>query len=52
MRIYPSRSFEKKIKKISKSEKEVLDREIKKIAEDPNIGEEKEGDLRGVFVHN
>ena len=51
MRIYQSRSFEKKIKKMSKSEKNSLDREIKKIAEDPGIGEEKKGDLRGVFVH-
>jgi hypothetical protein len=28
-----------------------LDREIKRIAHDPTIGEEKKGDLRGVFVH-
>jgi len=32
-------------------EKESLDREIRRIAEDPNIGEEKKGDLREVFVH-
>jgi mRNA-degrading endonuclease RelE of RelBE toxin-antitoxin system len=51
MRIFQSRSFEKKVKKMSKSEKNSLDREIKKIAEDPSIGEEKKGDLRGVFVH-
>jgi mRNA-degrading endonuclease RelE of RelBE toxin-antitoxin system len=51
MRIYQSRSFEKKVKKMSKSEKYSLDREIKKIAEDPRVGEEKKGDLRGVFVH-
>jgi len=36
---------------MSKSEKDSLDREIKKIAGDPSIGEEKKGDLRGVFVH-
>jgi mRNA-degrading endonuclease RelE of RelBE toxin-antitoxin system len=51
MRIYQSRSFEKKVKKMSKPEKYSLDREIKKIAEDPTIGEEKKGDLRDVFVH-
>jgi len=51
MRVYQSRSFEKKVKKLSKSEKNTLDREIKKIAEDPGVGEEKKGDLRGVFVH-
>ncbi|MEI8174179.1 MAG: type II toxin-antitoxin system RelE/ParE family toxin [Deltaproteobacteria bacterium] len=51
MKIYQSRSFEKKIKKMSKQEKNELDREIRRIAEDPNIGEEKKGDLRGVSVH-
>ena len=51
MRIYQSRSFEKKAKKMSGPEKDSLDREIRKIVEDPNIGEEKKGDLRGVFVH-
>ena len=34
-----------------KQEKEVLDREIRNISEDPSIGEEKRGDLRGIFVH-
>ena len=51
MRIYQSRSFEKKVKRTSKTEKDSLDREIKRIAEDPSIGEEKKGDLRGIFVH-
>lgn len=51
MKIYQSRSFEKKVKKMSNPEKDSLDREIKKIVEDLNIGEEKKGDLRGVFVH-
>jgi len=51
MNIYQSRSFEKKVKKMSKSEKDALDREIRRIAENPGIGEEKKGDLRGVFVH-
>ncbi len=51
MRIYQSRSFEKKVKKMSRSEKEALDREIKRIAEDPSIGEEKKGDLKDVFAH-
>lgn len=36
---------------MSKSEKDALDREIRRIAENPSIGEEKKGDLRGVFVH-
>ena len=51
MKIYQSRSFEKKVKKMSMSEKDSLDQEIKLIAEDPAIGEEKKGDLRDVFIH-
>ena len=51
MKIYQSRLFEKKVKKMSKGEKDALDREVRNIAEKPNIGEEKKGDLRGVFVH-
>ena len=45
MKIYQSRLFEKKVKKMTKAEKEVLDREVR------NIGEEKKGALKGVFVH-
>jgi mRNA-degrading endonuclease RelE of RelBE toxin-antitoxin system len=51
MKIYQSRIFEKKVKKMSKAEKDALDREVKNIAENPNVGEEKKGDLKGVFVH-
>ena len=51
MKIYQSRSFEKKVKKMSKTEKDSLDQEIRKIAENPAIGEEKKGDLREIFVH-
>ena len=36
---------------MTKAEKEALDREVRNIAENPNIGEEKKGDLKGVFVH-
>ena len=28
-----------------------MDREIRRIVDDPSVGEEKKGDLRGVFVH-
>jgi len=51
MKIYQSRLFEKKVKKISKTEKGALDREVRNIAENPNIGEEKKGDLKDIFVH-
>ena len=51
MRIIQSRSFERKAKKFTKGEKRKLDEEIRKILDDPSIGSEKKGDLRGVFVH-
>jgi len=49
--IYQSRSFEQKVKKMPKQEKEILDRAIRRIAENPSIGEEKKGNLTGVFVY-
>ncbi len=51
MKIYQSRSFEQRVKKMPKPEKEILDREIRTILENPSLGVEKRGDLRGVFVH-
>ncbi len=51
MRIFQSRSFERKIKKLSKSEKKILDEQVKKIAENPSMGVEKKGDLQGVFIY-
>jgi mRNA interferase RelE/StbE len=51
MAIYQSNSFAQKVKKMRKQEKEILDQEVQRIAQDPSIGEEKKGDLTGVFVH-
>ncbi len=51
MKIYQSRSFEKKVRKFNEKEKYELDNEIKQIIQNPLIGTEKKGDLRGVFVH-
>jgi mRNA-degrading endonuclease RelE of RelBE toxin-antitoxin system len=51
MKILQSRSFQKKVKKLNQKEKKILDGEVKKIANDPAIGVEKKGDLRGVFLH-
>ena len=51
MKIIQSRSFKQKVKKIGKQNKKALDEQVLKIAETPNIGTEKRGDLRGVFVH-
>jgi len=49
--IYQSRSFEQKVKTLLKQEKEILDQEVRRIAQNPSIGEEKKGDLTRVFVH-
>jgi mRNA interferase RelE/StbE len=51
MQIIQSRSFERKVKKFTKPEKKKLDEEIQKILDNPPIGSEKKGALRGVFVH-
>ncbi|MEA3547784.1 MAG: type II toxin-antitoxin system RelE/ParE family toxin [Thermodesulfobacteriota bacterium] len=51
MKIYQSSSFAQKVKKLNKAEKTTLDKEIKTILSNPEIGIEKKGDLRGVFVY-
>jgi len=51
MKILQSRSFERKVKKFTKRQKKKLDEEVHKIINNPSIGSEKEGDLRGVYVH-
>ncbi|GBD95929.1 hypothetical protein BMS3Abin06_00809 [bacterium BMS3Abin06] len=51
MKIFQSRTFENKVKKFLKQEKRILDKEIKRIIENPSAGEEKKGDLRGVYIH-
>ena len=51
MKIYQSRSFEKKVKKFRKPEKKALDAAIGQILKTPDIGQEKKGDLRGVYVY-
>ena len=43
-------TFAKAIKKLHAKEKVVVDKAVKAIASDPSIGEEKKGDLAGVFV--
>lgn len=51
MMIFQSRIFERKVKKLNKNEKEDLDNEIRNIINNPSIGTEKKGDLRGIFVY-
>lgn len=51
MKIIQSRSFERKVKQFRKQEKKILDAQIKRILNNPTIGLEKKGDLRGVYIH-
>ena len=51
MQLLQSVSFKKKIRKFHKQEKRTLDNQIRKILKDPAIGQEKKGNLKGVFVH-
>lgn len=44
-------SFDRHVKKLHSRDKKVLDEAVMKVAKDPFIGEEKRGDLAGVFVH-
>ncbi|MBI5559302.1 MAG: type II toxin-antitoxin system RelE/ParE family toxin [Deltaproteobacteria bacterium] len=51
MKVYQSRSFERKVKKFNKQEKNELDNEIKQIIQNPSLGTGKKGDLKEIFVH-
>ena len=51
MHILQSGSFRKKVRRFREQEKLILDNQVHKIVKDPAIGQEKKGDLRGIFVH-
>jgi len=51
MRITQSGLFKKKTRKFHQREKSILDNQIRKILKNPSVGQEKRGDLKGVFVH-
>lgn len=51
MRIIQSGIFRKWVRKFHQREKSILDGQIRKILKDPSTGQEKKGDLKGVFVH-
>ena len=51
MKIIQSRSFEKRVKKFNHSQKLALDEQLELIIGNPNIGTEKKGDLREVYIH-
>ena len=51
MQILQSGIFKKKVRRFREPEKRILDKQIQIILEDMTIGNEKKGDLKGVFVH-
>lgn len=51
MRVFQSGSFRMRTQRLSPSEKRILDDQIRDVLKNPSIGEQKKGDLRGVFVH-
>jgi mRNA-degrading endonuclease RelE of RelBE toxin-antitoxin system len=44
-------TFAKAVKKLHAKDKTAVDKAVKAVANDPTIGEEKRGDLTGIFVH-
>ncbi len=44
-------SFDRVVKKLHGKHKKIVDLEVAAVAENPSLGEEKKGDLLGVFVH-
>lgn len=50
LRVLDTPTFNKAAKKLFARDKKSVDEAIKKIANDPALGEEKRGDLAGIFV--
>ena len=50
MQILVTPSFERAIKKLHANQKKSLDKAVKAIALEPEIGDPKVGDLEGIFV--
>jgi mRNA-degrading endonuclease RelE of RelBE toxin-antitoxin system len=51
MKIIQSPLFARKIKKLKKNQKLAVDEQIRCVMKKPDIGQEKKGDLQGVYVH-
>ena len=51
MQVIQSPLFFKKVKKLHKKQKNELDKQIRLIIQKPNIGQQKKGDLKEIFVH-
>ena len=51
VRILQTPTFKRAVKRLHKQQKQALDKAVRAIATDPEIGEGKVGDLAGVRVH-
>lgn len=51
MQILQKPSFKRVYKKLHNNQRQSVNDAIKKVVETPNIGEEKKGDLAGIFVY-
>lgn len=49
--IKQSNSFKKTVKKLPKQHKVILDEEVRKLVNNPNLGERKKGDFDFLRVH-
>lgn len=48
---YATNSFDRVVKKLHAKDKKVLDDAVNAVLENPSVGEEKRGDLVGVYVY-
>lgn len=51
MQIVQTKAFSKTVKKLHANQKKDLDGAVREILENPGIGQQKIGDLSGIFVH-
>ncbi len=51
MNVLQTNSFKRAVKKLKSNEKKALDEAVKQILGNPEIGEQKSGDLRHVWVY-
>jgi hypothetical protein len=51
LRVLDTPTFNRVVKKLFARDKKSVDEAIKKIANNPTLGEEKKGDLAGIFVY-
>lgn len=51
MKVYQSSFFARKVKRLKPAEKAELDQVVRDIIDSPAVGDEKKGDLKGVFIY-